>query len=213
MSKKYSWEKRDPASGCLMKIIYAGAALALALLLLAKFSPDALKEIRSALFGKNETERADSVPKPAKTKVVIKTVEKTDTVGPKCRYEIPLEIDERAGAAFLTAELNGVPVRFQLDTGCSGVQITAAEYFYMLHQGAVSENDELEKGLVSIADGSEHEVLSVKIKKLKIGEDSVENVDCSIESNPNAPRLIGQSVLSKLGSVAIDYGNNKLRVE
>jgi predicted aspartyl protease len=104
--------------------------------------------------------------------------------------------------------ISGYPLYFTLDTGCSGVHISCTEYMFLKKQGIKMEN----KGTVKTlnADGVEKECPVIEIKDFKIGDINLGPVECTVSDNPNAPTLIGQNVLKKLGVIQIDYNNNNL---
>lgn len=56
------------------------------------------------------------------------------------------------------------------------------------------------------------ELLLEKLKKIEISGLVLYNVNASIINNDNAPLLLGQSALSKLGKIQIDYNNSTLTI-
>ena len=134
-------------------------------------------------------------------------VEKIDT----SIIAIPIEVTMHS--AFVTAKVNGVDMKFMVDTGCSDMQITSAEFFYMKHLGITDENDIVNTQVFEYADGSKSECPVLNIKTIVIGGIEVKNINASIQQNSNASLLLGQSVLKKLGEVSIDFQNKQLKIK
>lgn len=125
---------------------------------------------------------------------------------------IPIETDSTS--TYLAANVNGVKVKFLLDTGCSDVQITSAEYYYMKHLGLVDEDDiKDEKVTCTYANNSQEECHVINLKSFNIGGVELKNITASIQENCDAPCLLGQNVLSQLGVVTIDYKGKKILIK
>ena len=52
----------------------------------------------------------------------------------------------------------------------------------------------------------------INLKKVSFAGIDLENVKASVVSNDKAPLLLGQTVLSRLGKVEIDYDKNVIRI-
>ena len=176
------------------------------------FAPNTAKNIRNGaieyVFGvsieKNDTVTNDSV-------VVLPKIEvKKDTIVDEYTT-IPIEIE--GNVTHIIAKLNGGDVRFILDTGCSDIQITTVEFLYLKHMGYVSDEDLGEVVKCTYANGGEGECHSLNIKTLTIGDIDMNDVNCTVEENVDAPRLLGQSVLQRLGEVSIDYKNKVIKIK
>lgn len=220
MSYKYqsSWNKKT-SNHCFLKILsFLLITFGIFIWAFCKVAPqtaqNAKDEALYTIFGiEQDTIRVgkDSTKVIVKPKTVQKKPDATAIAKNNAKYEIPVEIDDDK-SIYIKANVNGVPMKFLLDTGCSGIQITAAEYYYMLHNGAISENDRGSDAVATIADGSSYKVATAKLKSVNIGGHEIKDVGCDIEENTNAPLLMGQSVLSKLGKITIDYNSKKIIV-
>jgi clan AA aspartic protease (TIGR02281 family) len=100
--------------------------------------------------------------------------------------------------------INGVPMKFLFDTGASGVLLSRTEADFLLKNDYLKSYDIGEKRKSKIANGSIVESTSVKLRKFKIGDLELENIDASIMDNPDVDLLLGQSVLQRFGKVEID---------
>lgn len=124
---------------------------------------------------------------------------------------IPLE--ESNGVYYITAKVNDVPMKFILDTGASSISISETEAAFLSKQGTLSKEDFL--GTVDFRDakGEITRGLAVKLRKVQVGNRILNNVNASIVPNQDAPLLLGQSVLQKLGKFSIDNRNKQLILE
>jgi clan AA aspartic protease (TIGR02281 family) len=100
--------------------------------------------------------------------------------------------------------INGVPMKFLFDTGASGVLLSRTEADFLLKNDYLKSYDIGEKRKSKIANGSIVESTGVKLRKFKIGDLELENIDASIMDSPDVDLLLGQSVLQKFGKVEID---------
>lgn len=119
---------------------------------------------------------------------------------------------EKAGKGVFTApcSVNGLKLRLYLDTGADEVSISALEAVFMLKNGYLSPGDILGSHYYQTADGDIHEGTRIIIRKMEIGGHVLKNVQASITHSLDAPLLIGQSALSKLGRITIDYDQQTL---
>jgi predicted aspartyl protease len=91
-----------------------------------------------------------------------------------------------------------------LDTGASDIVIPADVALTLVRAGALTSGDFIGKGRYRLADGSEAVSNLVNLREVQVGEHSVRNVTASLSSLQGDP-LLGQSFLSKFGTVTLDY--------
>ncbi|MDR2425195.1 MAG: retroviral-like aspartic protease family protein [Prevotellaceae bacterium] len=128
------------------------------------------------------------------------------------REIIPLEQD--GNMRYLTVEVNGMKLKFLLDTGASDILISLAEFTVLYKQGLLKDEDILdESSEMKIADGSVVEGNKIILRTLKIGNKTFKNVKATLFYSPEADLLFGQNVLSQFGKVTIDNKNNELILE
>ena len=117
---------------------------------------------------------------------------------------------EKVGRTYrLPCTANGLPLNFILDTGADEVSISLSEALFMLKNGYIDENDLLNTEYYQLANGEIVEGTKLVLRTLKIGGLTIKNVEASIVHTMNAPLLLGQSALSKLGKITIDYAKNQ----
>jgi clan AA aspartic protease (TIGR02281 family) len=118
---------------------------------------------------------------------------------------------EKIGRTYrLPCTVNGLPLNFILDTGADEVSISLSEALFMLKNDYIDENDLLNTEYYQLANGEVVEGTKIVLRTLKIGGLTIKNVEASIVHTMNAPLLLGQSALSKLGKITIDYAKNQL---
>lgn len=113
------------------------------------------------------------------------------------------------GVTEVQCSINGLPLHFVFDTGASDVTISMVEATFMLKNKYLSPMDIIGKQNYLTADGNVCEGTVINLKSVKVGELELTNVRASVVKSQNAPLLLGQSVLGRLGKIEID---NKERV-
>lgn len=104
--------------------------------------------------------------------------------------------------------LNGVlKINFILDSGASEVSLSPDVALTLLRTGTITENDWLPSQTYIFADGSTAKSNRFLIRKLSIGDLVLTNIEAGISKSIQAPMLLGQNVLTQLGTFTIDYEN------
>jgi hypothetical protein len=93
---------------------------------------------------------------------------------------------------------------FIIDTGASNISISADLAILLIKSGTINGEDWLNDKYYQFADGSIAKSKTFNIKKLKIGNKYLYNLECSISNNLEAPLLLGQNVFNRFGKVTID---------
>lgn len=106
---------------------------------------------------------------------------------------------ESSGVYTLPCEVNGLKLRFILDTGASNVSISLTEASFMLKNGYLSDADIIGITNVRTADGKIAENYTIKLRDVQIGNIILHDVDAVVSNGLDAPLLLGQSVLNQLG--------------
>jgi len=109
-------------------------------------------------------------------------------------YEVPVVLN------------NVLTINFILDSGASDVSISPDVALTLIRTKTIEHNDWLPGAYYKFADGTEAKSKRFKLKSVKIGNKELKNVTCSISNSFDAPMLLGQSALQKLGTYSIDYG-------
>lgn len=115
-------------------------------------------------------------------------------------YTIPVRIN------------NTLDINMLFDSGASDLVLSADVFSTLLKTNSIDDSEIIGKQKYQIADGSSVENLVIVIDRLQIGDFIVNDVRCSVSQNVNAPLLLGQSALTKLGNIVFDYANSRLIV-
>lgn len=115
-----------------------------------------------------------------------------------------IEMNYENGIYTVPCKVNGIPMKFIFDTGASDVSISLIEAKFLIKQGLLKDEDI--KGTVKykIANGEIEEGTKIILKEINIDGYILENVEASIVHQLNAPLLLGQSAISKLGTFQLD---------
>ena len=118
---------------------------------------------------------------------------------------------EKVGGVYkVPCKVNGLALKFIFDTGASDVSISSAEAVFMLKNGYMNADDLGGSEYYRIANGDIAEGTKVVLRKIEIGDKTLYNVEASIVHSMDAPLLLGQSVMERLGQFTIDYATNSL---
>ena len=118
-----------------------------------------------------------------------------------------IKLKKENGVYTIPCEINGLKLRFILDTGASNVSISLTEASFMYKNGYLDDNDFLGTARTQIASGEIQENYVVNIKQVKIGTKVLYNIKAVVMKGLSAPLLLGQSAISQLGewSISGDY--------
>ena len=119
----------------------------------------------------------------------------------------PSTVLERAdnGHFYADAQVNGMPVRFVVDTGASGVALTAADA-----QRVGLQFSSIEFGVIGSGASGPVSGKHVTLDRVTLGGKTVENVDGAILAN-SGMSLLGQSFLGRMGRIEISGDRMTIR--
>lgn len=112
----------------------------------------------------------------------------------------------------VSCKVNGLPLDFIFDTGASSVTLSRKQAQFMLKNGYLSKNDIIGASSYQTASGGITIGMRIKLKKIEISGLILQNVEATIINSDSAPLLLGQSALSRLGKIQIDYRNSTLTI-
>jgi len=107
---------------------------------------------------------------------------------------------------------NTITLDFTVDSGASDVTIPLDVVKALIDAGTIREPDLIGKKTYVIADGSKVKSITFRIRSLKVGDKSVENVIGSV-GPAKGPLLLGQSFLGRFKSWSIDNRQHALVLE
>lgn len=126
------------------------------------------------------------------------------------RSQIVIEMEKQGNLFAIPCKINGLPIKLLFDTGASGVSISLTEAMFMYKNGYLSDDDIGGTAYMQIANGDIVENTEIVIREIEIGGLKITNTKAMVSSTLNAPLLLGQSVIQKLGPIQLD--GNKLIV-
>ena len=112
------------------------------------------------------------------------------------------------GVYTVPVTVNGLPMKFILDTGASLISMSDAEAELMYRRGAITTADIIGRSRFQDATGAVSPGAVVRLKSVQIGDRVLQNVSANIVSGSKAPLLLGQSALSQFGKISVDYRRN-----
>ena len=117
--------------------------------------------------------------------------------------QVVLNMKKVGGVYEVPCKVNGLNLSFIFDTGASDVSISLIEALFMIRHGYLKEENILGKVQYSIANGDIAEGTRILLKDIEIGGLKLTNVEASIVHEMEAPLLLGQSAIQKLGEIQI----------
>jgi len=123
---------------------------------------------------------------------------------------VVLKMEIENGVRYVWVEINGIKLRFIFDTGASSICISPAEAGVLYRQGTLSKEDILNVEYFQDATGRISEGTKINLRKVKMGDMVLENVEALVVDNVNSPLLLGQTVLERFGKIEIDNANNEI---
>ena len=126
------------------------------------------------------------------------------------RSQIVIEMEKQGNLFAIPCKINGLPIKLLFDTGASGVSISLTEAMFMYKNGYLSDDDIGGTVYVQTANGDIVEDMEIVIREIEIGGLKITNIKATVSNSLNAPLLLGQSAIQKLGPIQLD--GNKLIV-
>ncbi|MEI9944768.1 MAG: retropepsin-like aspartic protease [Chitinophagaceae bacterium] len=124
-----------------------------------------------------------------------------------------VKLTKKGSLYFIPCKINGVSLDFIFDTGASDVLISKEVAINLQKQGKIKNSDflmEPQKYQTASGDIIENEI--IYLKEIEINGLVLNDVKASISTTPQAPLLLGQSVLSKFGEYTFNYSSNNLTI-
>lgn len=147
----------------------------------------------------------------------LRNWEKDLTSNARHGFEEPkkeIRLKESDGVYKVAATINNMlTMDFVVDLGASDVSLSPDVFSVLYKAGKIEQDDFVGSQLYKLADGSTVKSNIINLKSLVIGDINLENVRASISNSLDAPLLLGQSALKKLGTYSIDNAKKLLIVE
>ena len=115
-----------------------------------------------------------------------------------------IKMTKEGGVYKVPCKVNGIDLFFIFDTGASEVSISLTEAIFMLKNGYLNKEDIGENVYYQIANGNVEKGTKLLLRKIEIGGLILRDVEASIVHETNAPLLLGQSAIQKLGVIQLN---------
>ena len=124
--------------------------------------------------------------------------------------EIPFT--KSGGVTKVDCTINNLPLNFIFDTGASDVTISQVEANFMYKNGYLDSRDIVGKKTYQVATGAIAVGTTIILKQIEFGGLILRDVRASVVETQNAPLLLGQTVLQRLGKIEIDNTQRILKI-
>ena len=122
-------------------------------------------------------------------------------------------MEQEGGVYVVPVRLNGaITLNAVVDSGASDMSIPADVVLTLMRTKTLSEQDFLGEKTYALADGSQMPSSRFRIRSLKVGNSTIEDVD-AILAPANAVILLGQSFLGRFKSWSIDNDRHVLMLK
>lgn len=115
-----------------------------------------------------------------------------------------IKMEKDGGIYKVKCKVNGAPMKMYFDTGATNVSISKATAIYLYDNDLISEDDFIGKIKTATAEGAISDNMLIRLKDVEIGGLHLKDIEAVVTSTLNAPLLLGQSVISKLGKITLD---------
>lgn len=115
-----------------------------------------------------------------------------------------IQMENMNGVYRISCSVNGAKMKMIFDTGASTVSLSEPMATFLYDNGYISKEDVLGSSKSTMADGSIHDNVVINIKDIEISGLHIKNVQAVVLSSQNAPLLLGQSAIQKLGRISLN---------
>lgn len=121
------------------------------------------------------------------------------------KAQVTIEMEKDGDVYRIPCLVNGAKMKLVFDTGASVVSMSLPMAEYLLDNDYISKDDFRGSGQTTIADGKIVDHLKLNIKDIEIGGIHLSNVEAIVLASQNAPLLLGQSAIQKLGKIQLNH--------
>lgn len=118
--------------------------------------------------------------------------------------QITIQMEKDGGVYKVPCSVNGVKMKFIFDTGASSVCLSQSTAQFLFDGDYISASDIKGSGKSQIADGSIVNHTIINLHDIEIAGLHIYDVEATVIEGQNAPLLLGQSAIQKLGYISIN---------
>lgn len=148
----------------------------------------------------------DFVPKARNTQMGQQRVQ--ITVNPEDNI-VPLQTG-KGGSMMVPVVINGITVSIMLDPNDRGFMFSLPEAQKLLQAGTITKDDFAGDATRILAEGTIADKAVFRIRELRIGPRTVNNIEASVSHRLTEGIIMGESTINMLGRFKIDQGNKQL---
>ena len=119
-----------------------------------------------------------------------------------------IEMENANGVYKIACSVNGAKMKMIFDTGASTVSISQTMANFLYENDYISSEDIIGKGASQTADGSIVNNVVINLRDVDISGLHLKDVKATVLDSQNAPLLLGQTAIQKLGKISLN--GNKL---
>ena len=199
---------------CLSFIIIVGgpAAIDKSVEKLSEYKERAYNKVAN-VFG---MQRVDTTKVVAAPVIVSDTLPKIKPYNGDDKDVAKVKLEIKDNMMYIRPKINGIEMRFLLDTGCYDIHLTPIEVLFMEHQGIFDSKKAVGTRNSIYADGQEHECVEYMLNSVELAGIKIDSVKCTTDpegGSPNDTPLFGQKVLNQFGDIMIKYGDSTLIIK
>ena len=114
-----------------------------------------------------------------------------------------IQMEEYGGVYRIPCKVNGAKMKLIFDTGADKVCLSLSMANYLYDNDYITDEDIVGSGSSTVADGSIVNHIKIIIKDIEIQGIHLKNVEAIVMDGQEAPLLLGQSAIKKLGKYSI----------
>ena len=115
-----------------------------------------------------------------------------------------IQMQKENGVFKISCSVNGAKMKMIFDTGASAVSLSESMANFLYDNDYISKEDILGSGKTQTADGTIHNNVIISIKDIEISGLHLKDVKAIVLSSQNAPLLLGQTAIQKLGHISLN---------
>lgn len=117
--------------------------------------------------------------------------------------QVTITMEQDGGVYKVPCKVNGAKMKFIFDTGAATVCLSETMAMYLLENDYINRGDIVGSGKSQVADGRIVDHVRINIRDIEIAGLHINNIEAIVVEGQNAPLLLGQTAIQKLGVVSI----------